>query len=47
MLSGMQCHTCIVLMLSLQSNMIILVVFLLCSSLTIVLAGITDHEQMV
>ena len=43
MISGMQCHTCIRLMLSLELSMFILVVFLSCSSLTIVLAGTTEQ----
>ena len=44
-MSGIQCHTCILLMLSRESNMFILVVFVscICSSLTIVLAGTTEH----
>ena len=37
MMSGMQCHTYLLLMLSLESNMFILVVFLSCTSLTIAL----------
>jgi hypothetical protein len=36
-MSGMQCHTYLFLMLSLESNMFILVVFLSCTSLTIAL----------
>ena len=36
-MSGMQCHTYLLLMLSLESNMSILVVFLSCTSLTIAL----------
>ena len=37
MISGIQCNTCILLMLSLHLNMSILVVFLSCTSLTIAL----------